>query len=124
MIKGRFALLKNDKTVLYVLLILITLLGCALRFYKLGEWSFWGDEMFTVGGREDGFNYSLVRQSISLSLIQFMVAWFGMTEWYARLVPALFGVVSIPTLYFLVKKMFNPATGLAAALFLAWKWTS
>lgn len=119
MIKGRFALLKNDKTVLYVLLILITLLGCALRFYKLGEWSFWGDEMFTVGGREDGFNYSLVRQSISLSLIQFMVAWLGMTEWHARLVPALFGVVSIPTLYFLVKKMFNPATGLAAALLLA-----
>jgi hypothetical protein len=20
----------------------------ALRFYKLGEWSFWGDEMFTL----------------------------------------------------------------------------
>jgi hypothetical protein len=29
-------------------LALITLLATALRFYKLGEWSFWIDEIFTI----------------------------------------------------------------------------
>lgn len=95
------------------------LVAGALRFYKLGEWSFWGDEMFTVGGREDGFNYNLARQSLSLMLIQSTLSLLGTSEWSARLVPALIGTISIPGLYFLLKKMFNPATGLAAVLLLA-----
>ena len=37
------------------------LIAAALRFYKLGEWSFWQDEVFTIGGREDGFNYNIFR---------------------------------------------------------------
>lgn len=102
-----------------LMLALVVLLAAFLRFYKLGEWSFWGDEFFTVGGREDGFNYTLIRSSLSMSLIQFVVGQFGITEWYARLVPALLGVVSIPVLYWLTKKMFNPEVGLAAALLLA-----
>jgi hypothetical protein len=32
----------------YGLLLLITLLAAALRFYKLGDWSFWIDEIYTV----------------------------------------------------------------------------
>ena len=32
----------------YWLLAGITLLALILRFYKLGEWSFWIDEIFTV----------------------------------------------------------------------------
>ena len=32
----------------YGLLLLITLLAAALRFYKLGEWSFWIDEIYTI----------------------------------------------------------------------------
>src|SRR5215207_8986559 len=32
----------------YVWLALITLFAVALRFYKLGAWSFWIDEIFTV----------------------------------------------------------------------------
>ncbi|MCB0190905.1 MAG: glycosyltransferase family 39 protein [Anaerolineae bacterium] len=117
--KNRDSILTNRKTFHYTLLLLIVLLGCVLRFYKLGEWSFWGDEMFTVGGREDGFNYTFIRQSVSMTLIQFLVAWLGITEWNARLIPALFGMVSIPVLYLLVRKMFDPVVGLAAAILLA-----
>ena len=32
----------------YVMLGFITLLAAVLRFYKLGEWSFWIDEIFTI----------------------------------------------------------------------------
>src|SRR5262245_52030241 len=92
----------------YLVVTLIVLVAAFLRFYKLGEWSFWGDEMFTVGGREDGFNYSLLRQSISLELIQAAVALWGVTEWNARLVPALIGIISLPILYFPVRKIFGP----------------
>lgn len=116
---SRYAALKDNKTALYISLMVIILMGCTLRWYKLDEWSFWRDELFTVSGQEDGFNYTFIRQSLSSSLIQFVVAWLGVTEWNARLIPALFGIASIPILYLLVKKMFNPATGLAAALFLA-----
>lgn len=103
----------------YFLLILITLLAAILRFYRLGEWSFWGDEVFTVGGREDGFNYTIARQSLSLWLIQTVVSIQGVNEWNARLVPALIGLISIPILYLLVKRMFNATAGLVTALLLA-----
>ena len=103
----------------YLLLALIIFIGAALRFYKLGEWSFWSDEMFTVEGKEDGFNYTFLRQSLSLELIQITVGLFGINEWNARLVPALIGLVSIPALYFPIRKMFNPTVSLAAALLLA-----
>jgi hypothetical protein len=103
----------------YTFLVLIIVVAASLRFYQLGEWSFWGDEAFTVGGREDGFNYNLLRQSLSLSLIQWVVAEFGITEWNARLVPLLFGVISVPIVYLFSKRIFNPAIGLLSGLFLA-----
>jgi hypothetical protein len=111
--------LKNKPKYVYLVLIAITLVAAMLRFYKLGEWSFWGDEMFTVGGREDGFNYTIIRQSVSLALIQTTIGFFGPSEWYARLVPALIGVISVPILYFPIKKIFDPPVALMSALLLA-----
>jgi uncharacterized membrane protein len=103
----------------YWLLTGLIVIAAVLRFYKLGEWSFWGDEMFTVGGREDGFNYTFLRQSLSLTLIQYTTTRFGLTEWTARLVPALLGILSIPLLYFPVKQIFGTATALVVGFLLA-----
>ncbi len=100
-------------------LLAIALAGALLRVYKLGEWSFWGDEMFTVGGREDGFNYNFLRQSLSLFLIQKITATWGVNEWNARIVPALIGVISIPALFFSVKNLFGTRTALFSALLLS-----
>lgn len=116
---SRVRLWINEFVYQYGLLILVTLLAAVLRFYKLGEWSFWGDELFSVSGREDGFNYTLVRQSLSLALIQEVVSIHGISEWSARLVPALVGILSVPLLYWPVKKMFGPAVGLLSGLLLA-----
>jgi hypothetical protein len=82
----------NQPTVVAFCLLAITVVGAFLRIYKLGEWSFWGDEMFTVSGEEDGFNYSLFRQSLSLSLIQTVTRFHGVNEWNARIVPAMIGI--------------------------------
>jgi predicted membrane-bound mannosyltransferase len=98
----------------YFLLAAITLIAAALRFYKLGEWSFWGDEVFTIGFQEDGFS-----KSLTTSLIHGITGWLGVTEWTARLVPALIGVLSTPIFYFLIKRVFSFPVALFAALLLA-----
>jgi mannosyltransferase len=101
------------------LLGLIIAFAAILRFYKLGEWSFWGDEAFTVSSKEDGFNYTLIRRSLATDLIRFTVANFGLTEWTARLVPAIVGILTIPLIYFPTRKLFGKETALLAGLFLA-----
>ena len=76
----------------FLLIAGITLLAALLRFYKLGEWSFWGDEVFTICAKEDGFGESLWRRSLARDLIHVATAAFGEIEWSARLVPALVGI--------------------------------
>ena len=100
-------------------LLAITVAGACLRLYKLGDWSFWGDEMFTVSGEEDGFNYSLLRKSLSLTLIQMFTASNGVNEWNARIIPALIGIASIPILFWVVKRMADTPTALLFSLLLA-----
>jgi mannosyltransferase len=103
----------------YLILAGITLLAALLRFYKLGEWSFWSDEVFSISGREDGFNYSIFRRSISLDLIRVITSWLGANEWSARLVPALIGILTVPILYFFVKRVFIYQVALLSAALLA-----
>jgi uncharacterized membrane protein len=90
-----------------------------LRFYKLGEWSFWGDEYFSVGFKEDGFNYSFLRRSLAGSLIHLATTTLGTSEWSARLFPALIGTISIPILYFPIKRLFGASVAILASGLLA-----
>jgi 4-amino-4-deoxy-L-arabinose transferase-like glycosyltransferase len=43
----------------------------------------------------------------------------GVNEWSARFVPALFGVIIIPAIYFPTKRLFGSGVGLIAALLMA-----
>jgi 4-amino-4-deoxy-L-arabinose transferase-like glycosyltransferase len=103
----------------FVALGLLTLLAAALRFYKLGAWGFWRDEVFTIGLYEDGFNYNLWRSSSASALIQMTVRALGTSEWSARLVPALVGVMSVPVLYFGLRRMIGRGATWIALLLLA-----
>ncbi len=108
----------------YILLALITLLATAVRFYRLGEWSFWGDEIITVDRARELLEASFAatsipRRGVSLVLIAASLKWLGINEWSSRLVPALVGVISIPVFYFPTRKIFGAATGLLSALLLA-----
>lgn len=102
-----------------VCLLAITLVGAFLRLYKLGEWSFWGDEMFTISGLEDGFNYNVIRESLSITLIQTITALSGLSEWNARIVPAVIGIITIPSLFFMVRTFFDTPAALLSATLLA-----
>lgn len=97
----------------------ITLVAALLRFYKLGDWSFWGDEIFSVGFKEDGFNYSFLRRSLAGSMIHLATKTLGTSEWSARLFPALIGMISIPILYFPIKRLFGAPVAILASGLLA-----
>ncbi|MFZ5366030.1 MAG: glycosyltransferase family 39 protein [Patescibacteria group bacterium] len=121
-----------------ILLFLIVLLGAFLRLYKLDKFppSLFGDEV-DVGyqaysilktGRDYSGNFlPLSFQSLAdwrtplflYGTVPF-VWFFGLTELGVRFQPALFGILTIPIFYLLVRKLFeNEILGLLAALFLA-----
>jgi mannosyltransferase len=110
--------LKNVK-IQYIILAAITLLAAVLRFYKLGEWSFWYDEIFTLRDVNNLLEISIIEQQFSRALIYIAVNLLGTNEFNARLVPALVGTITIPILYFPTRKMFSPAVAIFSALFLA-----
>jgi len=103
----------------YALLTAIIVLAGVLRFYRLGDWSFWVDEANTVRKALDLARYDLASRPISLTLIHAVLSAWGVNEWNSRLVPALIGVASIPILYFPVRKLAGPAVALVSVLLLA-----
>lgn len=113
----------------YLWLALIVVLGSALRFYKLGAWSFWIDEIFTINHAVAHFstpelifdNIPPARNWVPISVMlsaQVFNAW-GINEFNARLVAAVFGIITVPALYFPIRKMFNTRVALIAVLLLA-----
>lgn len=102
----------------YASLLALTFAAALLRFYKLGAWGFWGDEMYTIRDAFAAVNEPGLH-SVSFTLTGLAISNLGITEWSARLVSALIGIVSIPLLYFPFKKMFGPMVSLAIGLLLA-----
>src|SRR5437773_2068038 len=84
------------------LLLAIILLAAWLRLYRLGDWSLWGDEEFTLRFADDGF-----RAPFSSALIFWTVRALGVSEWSGRLVPALIGIATVPVLYLPVRRIFG-----------------
>lgn len=120
--------LESDRRYQYLLLGAITLLAAALRFYKLGEWSFWIDELSSTNRALAHYNNleAIIRNLpttfwLPLSLISMggVFKVLGTSEWSARLVPAIIGIISIPILYFPIKRLFGTSIGLLAMLLLA-----
>jgi uncharacterized membrane protein len=109
----------NNRVIQYLILAGVTLLAVLLRFYKLGEWSFWYDEIFTLRDVARVFEFSASNQQLSRWLIYLTVNQLGTTEFTARIAPALVGILSIPILFFPTRKMFGPPTAILFALFLA-----
>ncbi len=109
-------------TTQYLLLAFSILIALVLRFYKLGVWSFWIDELWSIttalklrAWRDDLFQFHVLFYYI----IKPVLTSLGVTEWSARLVPAVIGVVSIPILYIPTKKIFGPWVAIFAACLLA-----
>lgn len=102
----------------WLVVVAVTILAAALRLYKLGEWSFWVDEMFTL---EDVFGtgklglYHGMTYPLSYILIGLSVNTFGLSEWTARIVPALFGIATPAMVYLLARRRFGEGPSIMAA---------
>jgi mannosyltransferase len=113
----------------YILLIGITILAAALRFYKLGDWSFWIDEIYTINRAVEHFstlermlpNLPPARNWVPISFILTaqVFNYLGVSEWSARLVSVMIGIITIPILFFPSRKMFGSTVTLIALLLLA-----
>lgn len=127
--KDKITLLAHKPWMPYVGLLLITILAAALRFYKLGAWSFWIDEIFTINHAVRHFgNIGLLLDHIpparnwvpmSVILTAQVLNLLGINEWSARLVSVVIGVFTIPMLYFPLRKIFGNQVMLIALLLLA-----
>lgn len=126
---NRIKRIDNSPTYQYGLLVAITSLAILLRFYKLGQWSFWIDEIRTVNRVEAHYSsIEAILQNIppainwlplSLILTGGALNIRDINEWSARLIPALIGVLTIPVFFVLVKHVYGTYVGLVSALLLA-----
>lgn len=124
----RASVLKNQ-WVQYGLLAVIVLIAAALRLFKLGEWSFWFDEVFTINRTLAHYSSldsylaqplsSQLRFSVSLMLTGLVFGGMGVNELSARLVPAVIGVISVPILYLQTKKHLSNFTAILSSALLA-----
>jgi len=113
----------GDRKFRFRVVVAITVLAAVIRFYKLGEWSFWNDESHTVDVAIHGIRSDAVGQSLyyplNFLLTQLSFRLFGVSEFSARLFPCVFGILTVPVTYRLGKTLSGWRTGLAAAFFLA-----
>ena len=109
------------------MLVCIVSIGAFLRFWHLGTWSFWIDEVLTVLDAK-----ALSLSNSPINPIPYIAAKFsvfigeklsflydGGSEWNSRLFFCIAGIISIPIVYSLGKTLYNNKVGLFASAFVA-----
>ena len=117
----KFSTKHCPKKMQMVLLSIVVLFGAILRFWHLGQWSFWIDEVFTV---RDAQNLSIdswrvIPNPIPYLAVRLSILIAGSSEWGSRLIPCLIGIASIPTVFGLGRTLFNWRIGLLSSAFVA-----
>ncbi|TYT24038.1 flippase-like domain-containing protein [Dictyoglomus thermophilum] len=108
------------------LLFIITIIGFLLRIFKITERSLWLDEAITAQVSQSGILGIILNRSqtgihppLYFILVYFWTRIFGDSELALRSLSMIFGVLSIPLLYKLVKKIFDETTALISSLIFA-----
>ncbi len=96
----------------------LIVVALVLRFARLGEWSLDSDEVFM---RRDSLNFKFTNPRPLLYFIHHYVIApiLPLDEFGIRLLPATFGVLAIPVLYLVTRRLLGPRAALFAALLLA-----
>ena len=104
-----------------VLLSVVVLFGAALRFWNLGQWSFWIDEVFTVRDAQSlSFeSWRNIPNPIPYLAVKLSILLAGNSEWGSRLIPCLIGIISIPAVFGFGRTLFNWQVGLLGGAFAA-----
>ncbi len=104
-----------------VLLSVIVTFGAVLRFWNLGDWSFWIDEAFTVRDAQNLSFDSLqsIPNPIPYLAVKLSIRISGNSEWGSRLIPCIVGIISIPAVFGLGRTLYNWRVGLFSSAFVA-----
>ncbi|MCP4422284.1 MAG: glycosyltransferase family 39 protein, partial [Chloroflexi bacterium] len=118
-INNRKPLSDNRLTFWFLLLVLVT---AVLRFYNLSVWSFWIEEHHSL--RHTAALDSIEKVIQNTRPLYYLISkpaltYWGVSEWSARIVPAFLGIISVPLLYALTKKLFGFFPAFLSALLLA-----
>ncbi len=104
-----------------VLLSSIVMFGILLRFWNLGEWSFWIDEVFTVRDAQSlsPGSWQGIPNPIPYLAVKLSIALSSKSEWGIRLIPCLVGIAAIPAVFGLGRTLFNWRVGIWGSTFVA-----
>src|SRR5688572_7532519 len=93
----------------------LTVLAIALRFWRLGDWNFEATEMFTLrDSLNPRWNNS---RPLGYLLNHYLVGPFRpLDELGLRILPALFGVLAVPTIYLLGRRLIGTRAATFSAL--------
>ena len=99
----------------------VVMFGTALRFWNLGQWSFWIDEVFTVRDAQNlSFDsFRAIPNPIPYLAVKLSILIGGNSEWGNRLIPCLAGIVSIPAVFGFGRTLYNWRVGLFSSAFVA-----
>ena len=97
---------------LVLILVGLTLLAAALRFYRLGDWGFDSDEVFM---QRDSITLKPTNPRPLMYLLNHYVIWpfLPLNEFSLRLLPAICGILAVPIFYLVIRQV----VGTRAALF-------
>lgn len=101
----------------YSILVLIFSVAAMLRFYKLGDWSYWVDELYSLESSLNPYSENMSRPFWLITRVGLDI--FGINAFALRLFPAVFGLLAIPLLYYPFKSIFNKRVAMLAIAFLA-----
>jgi uncharacterized membrane protein len=103
-------------------LALVTIAGVFLRLYDLGEESMWLDEVTAVNRANGSIEGILDTEShdpnppLYYLMLRSWMRWFGTSEWGARSLSALLGVLCIPAVFLVARELFDEEIGLLSSL--------
>lgn len=105
-------------------IVLLTVLGLILRLYHLDFNCIWGDELYTLMFSSTSLMniWSSFMTDCHPPLfywIEHFILLIGNDENFLRIIPAIFGTLSIPTIYFAFREVFNENISFISALLLA-----
>ena len=117
----KFSTKDCPKKMQIVLLSVVAIFGTALRFWNLGQWSFWIDEVFTVRDAQSLSlnNWQSIPNPIPYLAVKLSIGLAGNSEWGSRLIPCIIGIASIPAVFGLGRTLFNWRVGLLSSTFVA-----
>ena len=115
---------------LFILLATLIVAGAYLRFYELSAAPYWMDEGYTINAvlsiSETGRSVLDSGMPYRCPLYCYPTAWladtFGHGALTYRLIAAVFGVLLIPLIFLVGRRLFTPAVGLLSAFFITFEY--